>query len=256
MPVNSLDSSRLRILLTVLLACALAGCQSTPKEDASGWKFSDMFDIEKGMPWHKDDEEGEVGIPTRLVDAWTDSVLHKQGQVSQRGFGGRIHFYNGDSKEPIRVDGTLVVYTFDETNREPTDNKPTKRYVFPPEQLKLHESESKLGPSYSVWLPWGDVNGPQTEVSLICRFEPRNGTLVVGHQNRQRLAGTMVAEKSAAPPQPTEGVQQAMHVGTVANHQELAVQQKKTAPNVEGALPDSAKMMSTTTIKLPYRGGR
>jgi hypothetical protein len=56
-------------------------------------------------------------------------VLTKQGEAPQRGFGGRLAFYDHDSEKSLLVDGELVVYAFDETNRDPTDNKPTRRYV-------------------------------------------------------------------------------------------------------------------------------
>ena len=54
-------------------------------------------------------------------------------------------FYEKEEKKPILVDGQLVVYAFDETGRAPTDNKPTRRYVFPAEQIPLHMSKSEFG---------------------------------------------------------------------------------------------------------------
>jgi hypothetical protein len=183
-------------IVVILAMVSTFGCASGPKADKEGWKFSDAFDLKKGMPWHKDDEP-KPGMPTRLVDTWTDTVLHQKGEPSQRGFGGRIHFYDVEGGSPILVDGQLVVYGFDEQNRDPTDNRPTRRFVFPPEQLAQHMSESKIGPSYSVWLPWDAAGGEQKNISLICRFEPREGTLIVGDQSAQRLPGTMVASKPA-----------------------------------------------------------
>ena len=136
---------------------------------SSGWKVSDMWDIDY-TPWSKDEPRPET--PTRLVGTWTDTVLHTSGKNPQRGFGGRLIFYAKDPEKPVLVDGQLVVYAFDETNREVTDNRPTRRYVFPTDQVPLHMSKTELGPTYSFWLPWDEVGGPQTEVSLICRFEP------------------------------------------------------------------------------------
>ncbi len=128
-----------------------------------------------------------------------------------RGFGGRLLFYSGDKPEPIKVDGTLTVYVFDETNRDPNNAKPDRKYVFTKEQLSSHYSKSKLGHSYSVWLPWDETGGPQKEISLIARFTPEKGGVVVGEQNKQILPGkTQIIVKNpadgAAPMPPPQAI--------------------------------------------------
>ena len=177
---------------------ALSGC-SMPK--AKDFKPSKLFSL-------GDDDEPEEGIPVRMVGAWTDTVLSRPGEKSQRGFGGRLMFYGEDNDKPILVDGQLVVYAFDEMGREPTDNKPTRRYVFPPDQVTLHMSKSDLGATYSFWLPWDEAGGPQTEVSLICRFEPRGGAVITSEQTRHRLPGSLPASVAGhrSPPKLPEGV--------------------------------------------------
>jgi hypothetical protein len=143
------------------------------------------------------------------VGTWTDTVLTQPGQKPQRGFGGRLVFYGRDEKKPILVDGQLVVYAFDESGRDPTDNKPTRRYVFPPDQVPRHMSISEIGASYSFWLPWDEAGGPRTEVSLICRFEPKGGAVITSEQTRHLLPGALAPHATTAakqPPQLPEGV--------------------------------------------------
>jgi hypothetical protein len=161
------------------IACSLVGGCRAPK--ASDFKPSKIFSLKNSWPWN---DEPEEGIPLRVVGTWTDTVLTQPGQKPQRGFGGRLVFYGKDEKEPILVDGQLVVYAFDETGRDPTNNKPTRRYVFPADQVPRHMSISEIGASYSFWLPWDEAGGPRTEVSLICRFEPK-GRAVCRHSWRR-----------------------------------------------------------------------
>lgn len=232
---------------------AVCGCRSSSRD----WKFADMFDLKKGMPWHHDGPE--TGIPNRVVGTWTDTVLTQSGKKPQRGFGGRLLFYDEETKDPICVDGQLVVYAFDESNREVTDNRPTRRYVFPADQIPRHMSESELGPSYSFWLPWDEVGGPQTEVSLICRFEPQGGPLVVGEQTKHMLPGALVAKQGA--PKLPDGVpfkpgnQQALYA---ASSQASGNQVQETSydrPTASGSgsreIPPSERRMQTTSISLP-----
>jgi len=188
-----------------MAALAAVGCRA-PK--ASDFKPSKLFSMKSSWPW-RDREEPEEGTPVRVVGTWTDTVLTQAGQKPQRGFGGRLVFYEKNNDKPILVDGQLVVYAFDETGRDPTDNKPTRRYVFPPDQVPRHMSMSEIGASYSFWLPWDEAGGPRTEVSLICRFEPKGSAVITSEQTRHLLPGTLAPHSTTAsrqPPQLPEGI--------------------------------------------------
>jgi hypothetical protein len=192
--------STIRVSNLVLVVAILfsTGCTS-PK----------MFSLDESWPF-KDKDAPQEGTPARMVGTWADTVLTQPGQKPQRGFGGRILFYDHEGKKPILVDGQLVVYAFDETGRDPTNNKPTRRYVFPAEQLPAHMSKGELGASYSFWLPWDDAGGPRTEICLISRFEPKGGAVVTSEQTRHLLPGTAPAAGATAgaikPPKVPEGV--------------------------------------------------
>ncbi len=156
-----------------LLLAAASGCSE--------------LDVRKGMPWL--DSEPEPQTPTRMIDVWTDTVLWQSGKPGVRGFGGRIMFYRDDEQaEPVAVDGTLTVYAFDDEDPDP-DKPPAKKYIFPAEQLAKHYSQSKVGHSYSFWLPWGDVLGPERQLSLITRFESREGKVVMSKVAHKTLPG-------------------------------------------------------------------
>jgi hypothetical protein len=157
-----------------------------------------MLSLDSTWPFGDGEDEPEIEIPTRIVGMWTDTVLTKPNEKPQRGFGGRLMFYAKDPNRPVAVEGELIVYAFDETGRDPADNKPTRRYVFPPDQIPLHQSKSPVGPSYSFWLPWDEAGGAQTEVSLICRFQPKGGSVVTSEQTRHRLPGKLTSEVLAA----------------------------------------------------------
>ncbi len=185
--MNAIERIRFAVLLVVLVLAGATGC-SMPK----------AFSLDNAWPWG--DDEAKPQLPNRVAGIWTDTVLHKAGEKPQRGFGGRLMFYGADAEKPVIVDGELVVYAFDETGREVTDNKPTRRYVFPADQMALRQSESAVGPSYSFFLPWDEAGGPQTEVSIICRFQPKGGALVISEQTRHLLPGSLRPAGAVAGP--------------------------------------------------------
>jgi hypothetical protein len=231
--------------LLALFACGLltlaSGCQSTSKKLAAMNPMSS---------WNE--EEVEIGVPDRVVSTWTEAVLHQEGQ-STRGFGGRLFFYGRKSDKPIRVAGQLVVYAFAEDGREQTNNCPTKRYVFPPQQLAKHESQgeeaSEIGVSYSIWLPWDAAGGPQSDISLIARFEPlQGGGLIVSEQARQRLPGAPRQETMLAKEPEKSTIERTSFNTTAESNQATTANFEQPIPEAENKLGVTA-----TTISLPGR---
>jgi hypothetical protein len=239
--LNSLKQT----IFTVVVLAMVAGCAPLKISKPNMWPFT---------------SEDPPGTPTRIVASWTDTVLYQPNQVPMRGFGGRVLFYSGEKPEPIKVEGTLTVYIFDETNRDPNNVKPDRKYVFTKDQLPSHYSKSKLGNSYSVWLPWDETGGPQKDVSLIARFTPEKGSVVVGEQTKQILPGKpQIIAKNPGGGTPPAAQPQATPA-QYPSPQNSAVQ---PASNVTPLPPVNTKMQSnqqnllqspgitTTTIPLP-----
>jgi hypothetical protein len=262
-----------RIALATLAAALLVADVASAKWS---WKPSKIFSLDSTWPFKNKDEPQE-GTPTRMVCTWTDTVMTQPGVKPQRGFGGRIMFYERDEKKPILVDGQLIVYAFDEAGREPTDNKPTRRYVFPADQIPLHMSKNEFGASYSFFLPWDEAGGPRTEISLICRFQPADGGVIASEQTRQVLPGTLAAVPTNGTPQPPklpEGVPskpaqvtlQTLQAQRALQQQgqlaQQAIYEMPAQPNMQPGAPVAAaemtvpaatppRQMTSTTINLP-----
>ena len=244
-----------RALPVLVLAAITTGCATNSK---STWKFANL-DPRQTLGWKKDEtEKPEPQVPTRLVATWTEAVLNTVGEQPKRGFGGRTAFFNRESDDPVRVEGQLVVYAFDETARKSHETQPTRKYIFPADEVVRHESGSALGPAYSFWLPWDEVGGPQKNISLIARFEPKAGPIVIGEQTRHFLPGTSL---DAQAPQYARD-----HRADMLNGVRLA---SYSDPAAQGPVPDLAeslasqaetsgeslgkKPMTTSTIPLPPR---
>lgn len=160
------------VLVTAMLAAG-SGC--------TAWRIG-KHDL---LPWHKDEPQ----VPSKVVAMWSNTVLAHSDRPSMRGFGARLMFYAGREDKPVMVEGSLVVYGFDETHRKKDDPRPDRKYIFTPEQFANHYSKSSLGHSYSVWVPWDDAMGSPCKVSLIVRFIPKQGAIVLGEQTSLMLPG-------------------------------------------------------------------
>jgi hypothetical protein len=128
--------------------------------------------------------------PDRIAVMWTDAVMNQPGLPGVRGFGARVMFYDQHHKTPVAVAGRFTVYAYDDTNEEESSQTSADRkFVFTAEQLQDHYSKSGLGHSYSFWIPWDEVGGPQHTITLVCRFESLQGGLVASEPAKQLLPG-------------------------------------------------------------------
>lgn len=243
--------STIQAALVAIMLLGMAGCKTPIAEQL---KFAELKKLNRHMPWY-DEELPREGVPTRIVGNWTDTVLYQEGQKPQRGFGGKLLFYDDQGDKPILVDGQLVIYAFNEIGRAPTDNMPTRRYVFPAAELPKRMSLCELGASYSVWLPWDEVGGPKSEVSLVSRFEPKVGAVLVSEQTRHFLPGSESPESIAAAatkPKIPEGVPFKPAVEqAVWNAPSSNANATISAAGGEGPLPNAQRRMTSTTIELP-----
>ena len=228
------------LLLTTLVTTFVTGvgCSSL---NTGNWKLANSLDVRRAMWWKS--EKPEPQVPVRLVSTWTDTILHKPGQKSQRGFGGRLVFFGRESDDPVCVDGQLVVYAYDEANCDPRSAQPTRRFIFPREQFARHHSQSTLGPSYSVWLPWDAVGGPRKNISLIARFEPYQGQLIVGEQTRHLLPGTALPGDAPAGLPDMREIQLAQHTTAAGADSRAGNWPAKTSKSPR-------REMTTTSIRL------
>lgn len=220
------------------------GCQFAPKKMPSVW------------PWKKEDEPKP--LPDRILAVWSDSVLHQKGLPGVRGFGGRIYFYQKDNTDPIEVDGSLAVYVFDADDTSPATQQPLRKFVFTPDQFASHMSKTSIGPSYSVWLPWSEVGGPQMRLSLIARFEGRDGGSTVSDPTIKLLPGISKddalakskAKKSTS--KPDSAVQQASYVeGGSTDEQPQADSEGSTGAKTFSPPKQAGKGKDVKTIDLP-----
>lgn len=88
-------------------------------------------------------------------------------------------FYGQDKQKSIRVEGSMIVYAWDDSKGS-MERAPDRKYVFPVESLQAHYSASSLGHSYSFWVPWDAAGGPLQHVTLISRFLSNDGTELTG----------------------------------------------------------------------------
>ncbi len=237
-----------RCFLAVLTVILLAGCQTIGLKTPSA--LSDKIPplTEKSRA-----RAARDATPVRIVAIWSDAVYSQAGNVPVRGFGGRLYFYN-ERHEAVPVDGQLIVYGFDDSNPENPNRTPSRKFVFTDEQLATRHSVTDLGDSYSVWLPWDEVTGYETKVSLLPVFASNQGQTVVGPQAINVLPGK--TRPGAKRQRHGEGFSSGGFPGSpavrnVSYESQFGPGGWKIASPPRKPQADETKRMRTTTIPLP-----
>jgi len=167
------------IALAIIAVCLIPtiGCAGSGPKSASNWR----------MPWSKKDKKPEpYPNPAKMAVTWSPDTLMQSGHTPTRGFGGRLFFYD-EKIRAVPVEGELTVHAFAE-NPDGSVGE-VKRYHFTAEQFTQHFSQSDLGASYSIWIPWDAVGGDQMRVSLVPSFRTAKGNLVQGETALVGLPG-------------------------------------------------------------------
>jgi hypothetical protein len=182
-------------MVTAILVMTSTGCAGLGQKSPTNWK----------MPWSKKDKPPEpYPNPVKMAATWTPDTLVQTGRTPTRGFGGRLFFYD-EKTRAVPVEGDLTVHAFAES----TDGSvgEVKRYQFTAEQFTQHFSQSDLGASYSIWIPWDAVGGDQMRISLVPSFKAANGRLVQGETALVGLPGRRKEiESIAKKPDPAQAM--------------------------------------------------
>ncbi len=217
--------------LVCALMTSLAGCST--------------LDLKKPkMPWSGDDEGPQYESPERIIAIWTDTVYQHSGKTPTRGFGGRIYFYNREGAT-IPVNGQLYVYAYDDSSPLSHADKPTRKYGFTAEQFTRYYSESELGASYNIWIPWDAVGNDEKQIALFPVFVDESGKVVRGSFANNRLPGRRTI---------TEEERRGFYVSPAQKAQSDTtpmVQQAQYQQATAAAEPPRQPGLKTTTIHVP-----
>lgn len=171
-------TGKLKLLLSALLLFNI-GCASItmpPKEKVAA-----------DIPVSNKSTSRVAGPPVRMAVIWKEKLLQTSGRPAVRGFTGRLYFYDHHDN-PVQVDGELTVYGYDDSDgirKEVADRK----YVFPADKFSGRYSQSEIGHSYTVWIPWEQHGGIRKAITLVPLFQTQSGQMVQGVANRVALTG-------------------------------------------------------------------
>ena len=148
------------VMLMSCLAFAASGCASL-----------DFFKFGK-----EDFPTADAKNPVvQVVAMWQPATGVGLDGKSCRGFAGQILFMTRDSAVPAKVNGKVDIYVFDDQGKGDELAKPLHHFIFEDDGWNVQARISKLGLTYSVFIPYTRPGSQEAQCSLRVGFTPKAG---------------------------------------------------------------------------------
>jgi hypothetical protein len=189
------------------------------------------------FPWNGD------GMPratarnpvVKIVCLWEPAEGRDPDGLPCRGFAGQIIFLSSRNALPVKVDGDIRIYLFDDVGTAEEQSKPFHQFDFDSGAWQGQLSKSAVGPSYSVFVPYVRRGQFNAKCTLRVRLHPKSGPLVFSDASTLSLRAE------------TSNSEMAVISGPAATEEEMhSLLQQTFAPNAR---------KEPTTIALPSVNG-
>jgi hypothetical protein len=102
----------------------------------------------------KNPEASKENPVVNIVCVWEPAEGRNVNGLPARGFAGQIFFFTRLGATPVKVNGDVRVYVFDDLGSAEEQSKPIHQFDFLGDAWTVHLQDSTLGPSYNVFIPY------------------------------------------------------------------------------------------------------
>jgi hypothetical protein len=113
-----------------------------------------------------------------------------------RGFAGQIMFFTNGDPSPVKVNGDVRIFCFDDFGTTEEQSKPLHQFDYDTNVWNMHLQKSMLGPSYQVFVPYVRKDHHAAKCALSLRLKPAAGPTIYSKLVSIALPG-LEREKSA-----------------------------------------------------------
>jgi hypothetical protein len=152
------------------------------------------------LPWIDKVPEASPKNPVvQITCLWEPSAGHDPNGVSCRGFAGQILFLGNKGGMPVKIDGDVMVYVFDDQGTPDEQAVPVHQFHFDAGAWNRHLRVGSLGPTYHVFIPYTRSGRHEAICSLRLKLtNPDGSTLYSDHSEIPLETKTRTKDVSTA----------------------------------------------------------
>ncbi|MEZ6067273.1 MAG: hypothetical protein R3B90_16570 [Planctomycetaceae bacterium] len=150
-----------RLSTLLLVCCVSSGCA----------EFA-LFGLAKGQNFREATAEDPA---VEVMCLWEPGEGRGPDSLPTRGFAGQLLFFTSRGAEPVKVEGDVRIYVFDDQGTEAEMANPIHLFNFDKVAWNGFCHETNLGPAYQLFVPYTRKGPHHAQCSLRVRFTPEGG---------------------------------------------------------------------------------
>jgi hypothetical protein len=183
-----------------------------------------------------------------VVGLWQPAKGKGLDGMPTRGFAGQIMFFTRGQKSPVRVDGDVRVYVYDDVGIREEQAKPVHQFDFSNGTWDGYLYDVNVGPSYYVFIPYTRDGSLQANCSLRVRLKLKSGHTVYSDVANVTLSGSPREEVAAARDQAAKAQRSTSSVASAATAKRRVRRMSPLSESV-GRVDGSGEMAPTESMR-------
>ena len=135
-------------------------------------------------------EASVVHPVVEIICVWQPGEGTGMDGLPCRGFAGQILFFSMGEKTPVRVNGNVRVYVFDDQGTEAEQELPIHQFDFDGSSFQNFLTTTNMGAAYQLFIPYTRKGSHSATCTLRVRYSPEEGSSVYSKMASLNLPGT------------------------------------------------------------------
>ena len=142
------------------------------------------------IPFEKKIPKASAADPVvQILCLWQQAEGRDPEGYPCKGFSGQILFLSNKAATPVQCEGDVRIYLFDDQGDAEAQAKPLRQFEFDSGSWGIHLTETSLGPTYSVFVPYVRKGVKDANCALRVRLKPKIGPVVFSDLSNMPLNG-------------------------------------------------------------------
>ncbi|MEX2288427.1 MAG: hypothetical protein WD648_15125 [Planctomycetaceae bacterium] len=123
--------------------------------------------------------EATAEVPAvEILALWQPADGRGLNGMPTRGFAGQVMFFTNGDPAPVKVNGDVRIFLFDDFGTPEEQSKPIHQFDYSTDIWNLHLQKSMLGPSYQVFVPYVRKDHHAAKCAISVRLKPVAGPTI------------------------------------------------------------------------------
>lgn len=142
--------------------------------------------------------EDQTAQVSEIVCLWETAEGVGLDGLPTRGFAGQVLFFAQGRAEPVRINGDVRIYLFDDQGTAEEQARPLHEFEFPADAWNTYLRNTNLGPAYQLFVPYTRKGGHFANCALRVRMTAPGRLPVYSKMATIALPGRRIAPAGSA----------------------------------------------------------